>query len=390
MTDSAKICLQLGPQIGEGTSGIVYPVLSDTSGSILCAREIYVRAHDNSSEFTGNKFVSEVPVVAKEVKLEQDNREAVLKEVDLLKICSQNCRGIVQYVFSGMTIGDDPSLIVVMGACAGELWTSITAFKKRGYSKSISGVNLKPGMSRQGTGLTISTTSSQSGLVSRLPTETERLSWTKSLCETISDCHKLGLLHRDINPWNVLISAEKAQDGTRKLCLTDFGLSARIEAEVGLSGLESEGAVPLDDSALGSLYSAPELGKRYGLPADIFSVGMMLLAIWSTPDVRSEDALIECVESVKQSAIDASEPPNDALRGMREGVDAELRTIVMSMVSSQPHVRPTAAQACEKVSQWLAKRTSTEQKEAPEALADEKPEVAQKQGWMARCCRCFR
>jgi serine/threonine protein kinase len=220
------------------------------------------------------------------------------------------------------------------------------------------------------------------GFTSQLPSEAERLSWTKGLCETIRDCHRIGVLHRDINPWNVLIGAQKAEDGSRKLCLADFGLTVRMDGQAVLSGLESEGAVDLDDSALESLYSAPELGKRYGLPADIFSVGMLLLAIWSTLDVKSEQALIDCVEAVKLAAMHGSEPADNVLESLQGGHGSELRTLIISMVSAQPHVRPSAETACKEVEQWLAKRA---REATPATVADEKS----KGGILAKLCGCL-
>ena len=50
--------------------------------------------------------------------------------------------------------------------------------------------------------------------------------------------------------------------GLWHLRLADFG--SAVELRGPLEGLEAPAAAPLDDSALNSLYSAPELGVRYG------------------------------------------------------------------------------------------------------------------------------
>jgi serine/threonine protein kinase len=340
-------------------------------------------------QFTGRTRMADY--VAKEVKLDDNKREAILKELDLHKSCSSECPGVVPYVLSGVTLGEPPSLIVVMGACQNELWDSLIAYNsdltKSKSSLSKSGVTTKPGLSRQTSQISTSTVKTSS--VS-LPSEIERVSWTSCLCETVRHCHVLGVLHRDLNPWNVLIATEKSGSGSRNVRVADFGLAVRLsEPSVELTGLEAEGAVPLDDSALGSLYSAPELGVQYGLPADIFSLGMVLFAIWSTSDVAAlpnagtcEDTLISCIEGVKQAAISGTQVPEDMLLSMREGCDSDLREIILRMVSAKPQDRPSAREVCEQVEKWLTKRGGVTEG------SSKKAEISRSS--FARFCSCLR
>lgn len=57
--------------------------------------------------------------------------------------------------------------------------------------------------------------------------------------------------------------------------------------------------MPLDESALESIFSAPELGAEiemggYGLPVDIYSMGLCLVALWS-PSSHSMDDVIDVI-----------------------------------------------------------------------------------------------
>lgn len=189
-------------------------------------------------------------------------------------------------------------------------------------------------------------------------------------------------------------------DGSRSVCLADFGLAVQVDAGTALSGWEAEGAPQLDASALGSLYSAPELGIRYGFLADIFSLGMVLLAIWSTVDavntcskeartpnaVQSscEDALVTTTELVKKAAADSQQVPGNILRSIAEGADSSLRELVLRMVSSEPERRPSAEQACQLVQQWFSRQAMKDR-----GMAESKQKV-KRNACFSTFCKCLR
>merc|ERR1711862_584718 len=95
----------------------------------------------------------------------------------------------------------------------------------------------------------------------------ERWAWIKGLCDAVRHCHRLRVLHRDINPWNVFLVAsgvgaysdavQSRENAVRFLPrLGDFGLSVQLKSVTQeLHGWCSEDAVPLDESAITSLYS---------------------------------------------------------------------------------------------------------------------------------------
>lgn len=82
------------------------------------------------------------------------------------------------------------------------------------------------------------------------------------ICNGLEAIHNLGLVHRDINPHNIMI----ADDGTAKII--DFGISRTVKANQGR-----------DTEILGTVgFTAPEqFGfKQTDCRADIYSVGVLL------------------------------------------------------------------------------------------------------------------
>ena len=143
------------------------------------------------------------------------------------------------------------------------------------------------------------------------------------------------------------------------------------------------------------MYSAPELGREYGLAADIFSLGMTLLAVWTTLEVDSEDSLISRIERVKESAKEAEnsaervkestkEAENSAdniLHALQDGRDEQIRELILRMVSAKPSDRPSSKEICQKIQQWISLRGNNQIK-----TAEDNHKPANK---LKNLCRCF-
>lgn len=81
------------------------------------------------------------------------------------------------------------------------------------------------------------------------------------MCKALEACRELNIVHRDIKPDNIFVSA------TGSYKLGDFGVARTIEKT--MAGLSRKGTYS---------YMAPEIynGQEYGFEADIYSLGIVL------------------------------------------------------------------------------------------------------------------
>lgn len=120
------------------------------------------------------------------------------------------------------------------------------------------------------------------GGVSAIPLEV-RLEIVAQVATALGAAHSVGILHKDIKPSNVLITA--GADGRPRARLTDFGIGlladpARVPASnITMAGWTEMAAGSATSSAAGTrLYLAPELleGKIPTMQSDIYALGVLL------------------------------------------------------------------------------------------------------------------
>ena len=93
----------------------------------------------------------------------------------------------------------------------------------------------------------------------------EKLHVTIQLCSALGYMHNQGVLHREVNPRNILVSAD-----TRHVTLLDSGIARRADPDIDQL---TEAGVAVGDSA----YIAPEQAKgSLDQRSDIYSVGAVL------------------------------------------------------------------------------------------------------------------
>jgi serine/threonine protein kinase len=124
----------------------------------------------------------------------------------------------------------------------------------------------------------------------------------KQIVSAIENAHSHGVIHRDIKPQNIMVTA----DGEVKVL--DFGLAKLVQQKQGaLSAREANSQSSQLGLVIGTVsYMSPEQlrGERLDFRSDIFSFGIVLYEMISGKNPYARDSNAETI-----SAILSSEPP---------------------------------------------------------------------------------
>jgi serine/threonine protein kinase/Tfp pilus assembly protein PilF len=143
--------------------------------------------------------------------------------------------------------------------------------------------------------------------------------------EALHHAHEMGVVHRDVNPGNLLL------DGRGNVWVTDFGL-ARMQTEASLT---------LSGDLVGTVrYMSPEqaLANRVIIDhrPDVYSLGATLYELLV---LRPAFAGNDRQELLRRIAFDEPVPP----RRLNKAVPAELETVVLKALEKRPEDRYATA-----------------------------------------------
>jgi serine/threonine protein kinase/Flp pilus assembly protein TadD len=155
--------------------------------------------------------------------------------------------------------------------------------------------------------------------------------------EALDHAHRLGIVHRDIKPGNLML------DGRGNLWVTDFGLAHMQHTEASLT---------LTGQAVGTpRYMSPEQAMAKRVPidhrTDVYSLGVTLCELLTLcPAFGSEDRQ----ELLRQIAFEEPVRP----RRLERSIPGELETIVLKAMEKQPQDRyATAQELADDLERWL-------------------------------------
>jgi eukaryotic-like serine/threonine-protein kinase len=159
----------------------------------------------------------------------------------------------------------------------------------------------------------------------------EKLAVCRDVADALHAAHRLGLIHRDVKPGNVMV--ERQEDGSVRPYVTDFGLAREAESE----GLTLSGTVVGTAS-----YMAPEQarGETRSLDrrTDVYGLGATLYDILAgVPPFGGGPALETLLKVV-------SEDP-EPLRKRVPALPRDVETIVSTCLEKEPGRRYESARA---------------------------------------------
>lgn len=159
----------------------------------------------------------------------------------------------------------------------------------------------------------------------------QRVKVMREVSSAVHEAHRLGMIHRDIKPANILI--ERADDGSYKPYVMDFGLAREVEekGETRTGVIVGTPAYMPPEQAKGDIRAMDRRSDVYSLGATLYDI------IAGRPPFIAEHPWKLLLMVAYEEA-----PP---LRRFATGVPRDLETIVMKCLEREPDRRYDSARA---------------------------------------------
>ena len=117
------------------------------------------------------------------------------------------------------------------------------------------------------------------------------ISW--HICDALDAAHKLGLVHRDIKPDNIVLIAHP--DGPPVAKILDFGISRLREETVGVKGLTEPGMVIGTPEYMSPEQATGKRGDEIDGRSDLYSLGVVMYRMLTGELPFQADATVEMI-----------------------------------------------------------------------------------------------
>lgn len=155
-------------------------------------------------------------------------------------------------------------------------------------------------------------------------TEEEAIDLAKQICQGLMEAHKLGVVHRDLKPQNILVDPK----GQAKIM--DFGIARSMEAK----GMTQTGTIVGTPE-----YMSPEQaeGKKANPCSDIYSLGVILYEMVTGKVPFEGDSALSIALKHKTEIPD---PP----RKLNQEISEDLASVILKCMEKNPEKRYSSAQ----------------------------------------------
>ena len=163
----------------------------------------------------------------------------------------------------------------------------------------------------------------------------QALDCSRQAAQALAAAHRLGIIHRDIKPDNIMLS------NTGQVKILDFGL-ARLAGRISADPESHSNVGTVSGTLSGTLsFMPPEvfLGEPATAASDIFSFGAVLYEWFTSTHPFAGETPLDVFEAIETRT---PAPPS----GLQPALPPTLDPLLLAMLDRDPSRRPSAAEVC--------------------------------------------